>query len=88
MEPEIAKSTRGAARMHQFEEKLASQVQERVQKENKIAKTQGLSAQERASDSMQNKTTMDPTTTSSSTIPPVPPTTAATISPAGLNIAH
>ena len=55
-------------------EKLANQVQERVQRENKIAKSESLTAQDRLSDSAQNNATTNSTST--------PPTHLSHFSPA------
>ena len=40
MEAEIRKTPRGAVRMQDYERKLADEIEERVRRENKIAKTE------------------------------------------------
>ena len=49
MEAEMRKPPRGAERMQDYERKLADEIEERVRRENKIAKTQSAHEPENAS---------------------------------------
>ena len=44
MEPEMQKSARGAIRMEQWQNRLASEVEKRVREENRIAKSESVIA--------------------------------------------